>query len=600
LPLSGFTRLISWALRYKAVAAICMAGIVAAVFLMVSIASHLGSDHFLNRATSDSGPDRSDTVYRDVSPEGVAASGAARSTTGRAGAAGTDGDGQAAAPGHSMSTPTAGEVDAYIASDAAWREGAFAASFERGGKPWDGDSASSDNQVKATQGDDEASPDDDQPEEPYPRNAMIAGRVISDSGMALVGIGVTATGIHFFDVPPGLTVPVGDLQRRAVSDTAGYYRFDNLAAGEYRINNVPTETYGMTQIAVRSGVDFADLVLKNQRPLTVSGVVTDTTGQPLAGAQVQPQSLGARGAYTDSAGRFQLQLQIQEQAQGLGIRTALYGYREKMTLVNANQVSAEQSVPVTIQLEPLEKHAVVTGILRSSTDGTPVTGKTVQLYSAENRQRYHATSSVDGRFQMIAVEADVQYELLVAGGGGYATYLQPNVSVGENGLDLELLLDADESRTLKGRMVNLNGTPIPHFSLVARAANPPYQAMRVTSDAAGNFILRNPPQSPLVFESQSMPHLYISGVQIPPISEQTVSLMLDIGRDEIYGFVVDASGAPVAVPNVVVSWRYTQNGITSSSTRRVAADSQGGLAAGSRYTHDYCRRGRIQAGETRT
>ena len=179
---------------------------------------------------------------------------------------------------------------------------------------------------------------------------------------------------------------------------------------------------------------------------------------------------------------------------------------------------------------------------------------------------------------MIAVEADEAYELLVAGGGGYATYLQSNVAVSENGLDLELLLEADENRELAGRMVNLHGTPIPNFSLIARAATPPFQSMRVTSDAAGHFVLRNPPPSPLVFESKSIPILHVSGVQVPAMPEQTVSLTLDIGRDEIYGQVVDTNGEPVAAPNVVVSWQYAQNGISSSSMRRATADSQGGFS----------------------
>jgi hypothetical protein len=81
-----------------------------------------------------------------------------------------------------------------------------------------------------------------------------------------------------------------------------------------------------------------------------------------------------------------------------------------------------------------------------------------------------------------------------------------------------------------------------------------------------------------VFESQSIPHLQISGVQVSAVPEQTVSLTLDIGRDEIYGMVVDANGQPVAVPNVVVSWRHVHNGINSSSTRRTAADSRGGFS----------------------
>ena len=446
---------------------------------------------------------------------------------------------------------------------------------ENGGERWQDDRLNRDDQENAVQNRDENSSDDDSVDEPYSRNGIIAGRVIGDAGRTLVGIGVTATATHLFDVPPEVTVPVGDLQRHAVSDTAGYFRFEQLAAGEYRINNVPTETYGRTQIAVRTGVDFADLILKGQRQLKVSGVVTDTNGQPLVAALVQPQALGSKGAYTDSAGRFELQLQVPTEAQSLGVHTKLRGYRNKMSLLGVEQLSNDHAANLTIALEATDKQVVVTGIVKSGETTAPLARKTVQLHGMGSEQRYAATTNLDGRFVMPAVEVGDRYELLVAGGSGYAAWQQPNVDVTEQGLDIEIFMEADESRPLAGRMINLHGTPIPHFSLTVRAQVPPYQTMRVTSDAGGNFVIPNPPQGPLVFESRSNPHQVISGVPIPAMDGQQISLTLDVGRDEIYGLVVNADGEPVAVPNVVVSWRHEVNGIQSSSTRRSAVDAQG-------------------------
>ena len=409
----------------------------------------------------------------------------------------------------------------------------------------------------------------------YARNEQISGRVVNESGMPMIGIGVTATAIHLFDIPADATIPVGDLQRYAVSDTAGRYYFDQLVPGEYRVHNVPTADYGMSQIAVRTGVDFADISLKTQRALAVSGVVTDTIGQPLAGVLVRPMALGAGGAYTDSAGQFVLRLQMPNGSRNLGVAAGLLGYRDKMTLLSLDKLSLEQTATLNIQLEPIENRTFVTGIVLSAETGLPIAGRTVQLASAEQRHRYTATTAADGRFMMPAVEAGDQYELLINGGGGYAAFMQPNVSVSLQGLELALTLQPDELRVLTGQMLNLDGTPIPHFSMVVRAAKPPYQAMRISSDASGNFVLQNPPRGQLVFESQSDPRIVIGGVDASEASGRQVSLMLDIGRDEIFGSLVDADGQPVAASNLVLSWRHEQGGIVSTSSRRGAADSQG-------------------------
>ena len=66
-----------------------------------------------------------------------------------------------------------------------------------------------------------------------------------------------------------------------------------------------------------------------------------------------------------------------------------------------------------------------------------------------------------------------------------------------------------------------------------------------------------------------------SGVTVSPLDGQQITLTLDVGRDEIYGQVVNANGEPVAVPDIVVSWRHEANGMHSYSARRGATDAQG-------------------------
>jgi len=246
-----------------------------------------------------------------------------------------------------------------------------------------------------------------------------------------------------------------------------------------------------------------------------------------------------------------------------------------MTLIGTQDFSLQKAAMVNIQLEPIENRSFVTGIVVDAETGAPVGSKSVSLSSSDQSERYSATTGPDGRFTMPAVAAGDGYELLITGGGGYAAYLQPNVSVTPQGLELAVMLAHEEPRTLAGRMVGLDGTPIANFSMVVRAAKPPYQAMRVTSDANGNFLIQNPPNGALVFESQSDPRMLVGGVQIANTGQDQVTLKLDVGRDEIFGTLVDSEGQPVSAPNVVLSWRHIYDGINSSSTRRSSADSNG-------------------------
>jgi hypothetical protein len=235
-------------------------------------------------------------------------------------------------------------------------------------------------------------------------------------------------------------------------------------------------------------------------------------------------------------------------------------------------------VAVLVELERLNPLAAVRGIVRSAEDGEPLAGQFVMLEGMGPGRRHRATTDGEGRFAMPAVEIGEGYRLLVDPRGGFKPYVRSGVVLTARGLQLTLQLEPDRDRMLSGRIVNPEGMPVPNFQLVVRAEKPPYQAMRMSSDAAGNFVVQDPPHGPLVFESSSNPEVKIAGVD--GSSSSPVELIIDTGSNEIYGFVVDEGGQPVAARDVVLSWQHDNGIVSASTTRRAAADAQGHFSFG--------------------
>jgi hypothetical protein len=216
--------------------------------------------------------------------------------------------------------------------------------------------------------------------------------------------------------------------------------------------------------------------------------------------------------------------------------------------------------------------------VRSAEDGEPLEGQSVVLDTGGRGSWHRATTDAEGHFAMPAVEVGDGYRLLVDARGGFKPYVRPKVAVNASGLQLDIQLEPDGGRVLSGRIVNPEGMPVPNFQLVVRAEKPPYQAMRMSSDAAGYFVVQDPPHGALVFESSSNPQVRIAGVDGG--SSAPIDLIIDTGGNEIYGFVVNEAGQPVPARSVVLSWQHDNGFISASTTRRAVADAQGRFSFG--------------------
>jgi hypothetical protein len=377
----------------------------------------------------------------------------------------------------------------------------------------------------------------------------------------------------FEDTEDTASLP-GEHEQFTLTDFDGLYTFGNLADGEYRIRNMAADYYAPAQITVRAGFGSADLVLAAEQELRIQGVVANTRGARLAGVQVTPILPWARSVTTDQGGQYQLHRALATTRGTFSVRFKHAGYREKFVQVLESDWIGQDTIWIDASLEPVETTAVVAGSVRNSA-GLPVTGEVVQLYSPSFRRRYHAATDRAGKFSIGDVETAQDYQLSIHPRGGYHDYDQRNLRVTAAGLRLDLVLEGLSVGRVAGQMVDVDGNPIPRFSLQLRSGTATSQWFHVTGDSQGYFVVDDVPAGALNLRTASSPLFTVRGIDLPGGGDAQLPLVLDWGAHDIYGWVVDSSGLPVPMSKVTVSWVYQDNGVRSLSSRRTVTDSQG-------------------------
>ena len=144
------------------------------------------------------------------------------------------------------------------------------------------------------------------------------------------------------------------------------------------------------------------------------------------------------------------------------------------------------------------------------------------------------------------------------------------------GLRLDVALDPlDLGSRLRGQMVDVDGKPIAHFTLLLRSQDAWHKTRQVTGDGQGAFFAEGVPEGEVVFETRSMPQFFVKGVHLDQSTEQYVQVVLDWGSYELEGVVVDNDDKPVSAPDIMLSWTHDHQGVRSSSSRKTAADTNG-------------------------
>jgi len=405
------------------------------------------------------------------------------------------------------------------------------------------------------------------------RAHVISGRVLSADGLGISGVTVLASPVRLYagnrdtadaaDVPP---------RYRTVTDPGGFYSFTGLADGDYMVQTKAYGPYPAARISARAGVRYANLVLVQRERLVLHGRVLSSEGGALEGVTVLPIVLGMPSVLTDRDGNYALPMELQADVSSVTLRFQRPGFLEEYLSVAPLSGAGADEPRKDVVMQPVEYWTAVIGSLTSS-NGSPLSGKTVTLRPVAEQRIYRATTDAEGKFQFPAVEAPSTYQLTVSAGPDHKDYRQ-QVRITAAEAELSVIVEPYQFGEVSGTLVNLDGSPIPDFNMVLRNTASATANVELSSDADGNFTVPAP-AGELVIASQSAPSIVVRGVYLDPGDELHVPLIVDWGEHEIRGMVVDPYGNPVPASRIVLRWTHQTDGISSRTTRRTAADAQG-------------------------
>ncbi len=401
----------------------------------------------------------------------------------------------------------------------------------------------------------------------------ISGRALNQNGEPVPGIEISAARNRYASSTTHEVLFEDKSGHSTRTNRDGSYLIQGLQEGEYRVHTTATERYLSIVRTVRAGLDSADLrLLENLR---VHGTVTNERGEPLARVQVRQSAARGRAARSDIQGQYEIHLVPRTDLQeGYTLTFFLQGYEKESLDLRAAQLAESKELFFDIQLQELSEAALVSGVVETRR-GERVQGVQVYLSSLQQGTHYQTPTDENGSFSIQGVKTDQDYHLRVLPRGGYRDYREGPLLVTRSGLWLDIVLEPLASGRLTGRMIDLDGNPIPHFRLWLVNTDAQHSSLPVSSDVSGYFQVDEAPEGQLLFDSRSDPMLRVSGVYLSGGEDQEVLLPLDWGEHIVDGAVLDDLGFPVAGAEVSLHWRHQVGALQSVSGRKTVTDERG-------------------------
>ncbi len=398
----------------------------------------------------------------------------------------------------------------------------------------------------------------------------ISGHVLTADGVGLNGVTIVASPVRL----NGKQITDAEtLHFWTATDSLGAYSLDGLPNGEYTIRSNSHGPYRSARISARAGVNYADLLVSRNSVTAVEGLVLTASGEPLEGVTVLPILLGQPSVLTGDDGHFRLPVTLKPTVNSFALRFQRPGYVEKTSEVKLRGPGALRDAAVNVVMHPVESWTSLSGTVQDDS-GEPLAGRVVELKLSSAQRAYSATTDHQGKYTFPFVESPAAYRLIVFGGTAHKDYQQA-LNLTADTSELDVVVESYEFGEVTGQLVNLNGVPVPDFDLVLRHVGSRKPNALVSTDKHGNFAIPAAPAGEFVVASQSTPSILVQGLHLRPGDKLYLPLVLDWGEHEIRGIVVDSRGHPVPASRIVMQWFHQAGGVTTTATRRTAADTQG-------------------------
>jgi hypothetical protein len=412
-------------------------------------------------------------------------------------------------------------------------------------------------------------PDDEEPEE-----FIIGGLVQDEAGNPLPNFEVLAERIGDSDDAPAVADLTIENEQSIFSAIDGAFFFRHLEDGEYRVHVAPAEDILPAKAIVRAGTLNVILVVVKLRDVLVYGTVDSGDGEPIKGVRIT-SGPATRHTTTGTNGEYQLYVSRQGADVRHTIRFQHEEFRQQQILIDpADLDELTIDFQLDVSMEPLKRRTTITGSL-TDMEGYPLSDKTLHLVTPGLRTWYSAKSDASGNFIFKNIEPGKDHQLRIRPGSGYKNKDINPLVVPDGGLNLDIVLESLDQGELSGWMIDLDGNPIPGFSLTLRSTVATAQSVSVASDQYGFFSVEGFPVGDAHFRTNSYPVLLVQGIRVSPEPEDPITVILDTGIHVLEGWVVNRLGEPVAASKVRLGWEFSDSGLRSSSTRESTTDQSG-------------------------
>jgi hypothetical protein len=414
----------------------------------------------------------------------------------------------------------------------------------------------------------------DLPDDEESEKFFIGGLVQDEEGNPQSNIEVLAERLGDAGGAPLVIDPARGNVRSIYSDFTGTFLFSDLEDGEYRVRLAPLAGIAPAETKVRAGTLNVNLVLVVLREVRVYGMVNSTDGAPVEDVHIVAEPT-TRSTSTGSRGEYNLYVDWQGKDFAYTILFRHKDFRQQRIRINpADLEGLTGDFQLNVSMEPLKRLTSVTGRL-TDTEGSPVGGEILHLVAPRMRTWYRAQSDSRGNFLFEDVEPAEDFQLQIRPVSIYKNKEVGPLVVRDSGLKLDVVLEFLDEGELSGWMINLDGDPVPGFSLTLSSLQATAQSVSVVSDQEGFFSVAGFPVGEAVLRTHSDPLLSVLGIRVTAEPEKPITVILDIGRHVLQGWVIDGFGEPVAATSVTLDWGFNDIVMRYFSVRKTKTDQNG-------------------------